>query len=189
MPLRRARSLAFVATSWSLVAGAFAIDGCGSDATPQAPSGEAGVAPDAPGSNGDGSTAADSARPDGGNDGAPAVDSGPSSTGETCIGFAKGTPCGSGGLPDYGYVCFGGSPPGIAGCVLGSSTGSFGDTWCCTENKCVAQPDRDKECTAPGTPHRYQCPPQGDAGNTPPPLGCADGGTGASALERYYCCP
>jgi hypothetical protein len=109
--------------------------------------------------------------------------------GETCIGFAKGTPCGAGGLPDYGYVCFNGSPPGLAGCVLATSAGSFGDTYCCTENTCVAQPDQDKECKAPGTPHRYQCPPNGAGGSVAPPVGCADAGAGGTALERFYCCP
>jgi hypothetical protein len=93
------------------------------------------------------------------------------------------------GLPDYGYVCFNGSPPGIAGCKLASSTGSFGDTYCCTENKCVAEPDQDKECKAPSPPHRYQCPPDGNGGSVAPPAGCADGGGGGSAVERFYCCP
>jgi hypothetical protein len=109
--------------------------------------------------------------------------------GETCIGFAKGPPCGAGGLPDYGYVCFNGSPPGLTGCVLATSTGSFGDTYCCPENTCVAQPDQDKECKAAGTPHRYQCPPNGVGSSVAPPVGCADAGGGGTALERFYCCP
>lgn len=111
-------------------------------------------------------------------------------TGETCVGFGAGTGCDTTcGLPAYGYVCFNGGPPGFAGCVQASSTGSFGDTYCCPENKCVPQPDQDKQCSTAGKPHRYQCPPDGAGGNVAPPSGCADGGSGATALERFYCCP
>jgi hypothetical protein len=111
------------------------------------------------------------------------------STGETCIGFGKGTPCDTAcGLPAYGFVCFNGGPPGFLGCIQASSTGSFGDTYCCPDNTCVPQPDQDKECKAAGTPHRYQCPPDGMGGNVAPPAGCADAGA-ASTVEHFYCCP
>ncbi len=93
-------------------------------------------------------------------------------TGETCTGFAKGSPCGANGLPDYGYVCFFGSPPGIVGCQLARAS-AFGDTYCCAENKCVAQPDQDAVCTAPGLPHRYQCPPNGAGGSVAAPRAAA----------------
>jgi hypothetical protein len=188
MSPRLTQTLAVLLASFATASVAVVIDGCGSDsANPVAADGSTA---DSPGAKPDGATDDDGAASDGGTDSAvdAPVDSGANGTGETCIGFAKGTPCGANGLPDYGYVCFNGSPPGIAGCKIASSSG-FGDTWCCTENKCVAQPDQDKECKAGSPPHRYQCPPEGDAGNVPPPAGCADGGPGGSPLERFYCCP
>lgn len=104
-------------------------------------------------------------------------------TGETCIGFGKGMPCDPAcGLPQYGYVCFNGGPPGFAGCVQASAS-SLGETYCCPDDKCVPQPDQDTKCSS-GTPHRYQCPP-----NVMPPAGCGDGGSGGSNVERFYCCP
>ncbi|MDB4943675.1 MAG: hypothetical protein JWP97_3209 [Labilithrix sp.] len=143
-------------------------------------SGSSGGGPDSA-VTGDGDTPSDAARD-------AAADA--SGTGETCVGFARSMPCGAGGLPPYGYVCFHGSPPGIAGCVLASSTGSFGDTYCCAENACVAQPDQDKECPSAATPHRFQCPPAGDGGALAPPPGCVVGsGSGGSSVESFYCCP
>lgn len=112
-------------------------------------------------------------------------------TGETCVGFGTGAPCGDPacGTPAYGYVCFNGGPPGLAGCVQTTSS-SFGETYCCPELRCVAQPDQDTACSAtPATPHRRQCPPDGDGGNVAPPAGCVDGGAGGSALENFFCCP
>lgn len=109
-------------------------------------------------------------------------------TGETCVGFATHEPCGAGSLPPYGYVCVNGSPPGIAGCMLASSS-SFGDTYCCTENACVAQPDQDKICMDPKVPHRFQCPPEADGGPKAPPAGCVSAGPGGSNVESFFCCP
>jgi hypothetical protein len=190
MLLRPSRTFALLLASFAMAAIAVVVDGCGSDSADPVGGGGDGSTTDSPGSNPDGATPDDSSTGDGGTDSATdAADGGLNGKGETCIGFAKGTPCGANGLPDYGYVCFNGSPPGIAGCKLASSSGSFGDTYCCTENKCVAEPDQDKECKVAATPHRYQCPPEGDAGNVAPPAGCADGGPGGSPLERFYCCP
>jgi|GEM_PF-1874605 len=112
-------------------------------------------------------------------------------TGETCIGFGKKSPCDPAcGLPEYGYVCFNGGPPGFAGC-LQTQASAFGETYCCPSNACVPQPDQDGMCAAvAGKPHRYQCPPKGpDAGNVDPPAGCVESGSGASEVEKFYCCP
>ena len=158
-----------------------AVDGCGSDSPAKTGTGE----------ESDGGADSPTSLPD-----AAALDAScpkgkvVASTGETCIGFGKGTPCDMAcGLPAYGFVCFNGGPPGFAGCVQASSTGSFGDTYCCPDNRCVPQPDQDKECKSAGTPHRYQCPPDGMGRGVAPPPGCADGGSGSSAVERFYCCP
>ncbi len=105
---------------WLLVSSVFA---CSSSTVVSSPATDAGSAVDA------------GSEPDA------ALDAG-GGTGETCVGFAENDPCGAMGLPQYGYVCFNGSPPGIAGCELASSAGALGDTYCCTENKCVAQPDQ-----------------------------------------------
>ena len=181
------RTFALLVASFAIGSAAVVIDGCGSDSVDPA-SGD-GSTTDAP--RADGATDDDASTGDGGKDSAAegSVDGGGNGKGETCIGFARGSPCGANGFGDYGYVCFNGSPPGIAGCKLATSTGSFGDTYCCTENKCVAQPDQDKECKTAAAPHRYQCPPEGDGGSVAPAAGCTDGGAGASAVEHFSCCP
>jgi hypothetical protein len=111
-------------------------------------------------------------------------------TGETCVGFGKGTPCDPEcGIPAYGYVCFNGGPPSFTGCLQMTKT-SLGETYCCPELRCVAQPDQDTMCaSAAGTPHRYQCPPDEDGGTTAPPPGCVETGSGGSAVEHFFCCP
>lgn len=187
-PLSRVLLLSIVCTSFGTIA-LFA-DGCSSDST--SPSGTE----DDAAASGDGTTKPkdggvitdDDASTDSGGGTDSGTDTGTTGKGETCIGFGTGTPCGANGNPDYGYVCFNGSPPGFTGCKQASSS-AFGETYCCPDNKCVAQPDQDKECKAAGTPHRYQCPPDGMGGSVAPPAGCADGGSGGSAVERFYCCP
>lgn len=187
-----ARPLGLFFACVSLASTFVMIHGCGSDSTSPT-AGDAAAAADGPSTATDGapdddaSTRTDAARDASAADSA--TDGGANGKGETCIGFAKGTPCGVNGFGDYGYVCFNGSPPGIAGCKLASSTGSFGDTYCCTENKCVAQPDQDKECKTAGAPHRFQCPPNGDARPVMAPAGCFSAGGGGSAVENFYCCP
>jgi hypothetical protein len=106
--------------------------------------------------------------------------------GETCTGFGKGDPC----TPEcglYGYVCVNGGPPGFTGC-LQMSGGSFGETYCCPKNDCVAEPDQDSHCSgAGGKPHLFQCPPNGDGGFVAPAAGCAT--TTPLGPYDYYCCP
>lgn len=109
-------------------------------------------------------------------------------TGETCVGFGKKSPCNA-ACGEYGFLCYNGAPPNLNGCLQVSTT-AFGDTYCCTENKCVTMPDQDAMCAAvAGKPHRYQCPPDGAGGNVAAPAGCVENGTGSTELEKFYCCP
>jgi hypothetical protein len=191
----RCPRFAFLSVTWVALLGAGLTmlgDGCSSDAPVAAGTGNAAEAGAGNGDAGDAALANETGATDAGAtvDAACAATKVLPSTGETCVGFGAGTGCDTTcGLPKYGYVCFNGGPPGFAGCVQASSTGSFGDTYCCPDNKCVPQPDQDKQCTSAGKPHRYQCPPDGASGNVTPPSGCADGGLGGSALEHFYCCP
>ena len=193
MPFRLSRALLLVLTASSGAALALVVDGCGSDSTAPGPNSDA--AGQESGSDGDpgadGGSDSEAVLPD-----AAALDANcPKgkvlpSTGETCIGFGKGSPCDPAcGLGEYGYVCFNGGPPGFTGCIQASSTGSFGDTYCCPQNRCVPQPDLDSKCRTAGQPHHYQCPPDGTGGAVAPPAGCGDGGSGGSAVEKFYCCP
>lgn len=137
-----------------------------------------------------GDAGGDGASPDdGGKDGS--IDDGGTGTGETCIGFGAKAPCGTGGKPAYGYVCVDGSPPGIAGCALASKS-IAGETYCCTQLACVAQPDRDAvDCKSAQRPHRFQCAVDGaDALLAQPPAGCSeDVGAAIPTSSRFYCCP
>lgn len=109
-------------------------------------------------------------------------------SGETCIGYGQSASC-EGGLPPYGYVCFGGPPPDFSGCIE-TSASSLGNGYCCPSNDCVAQPDQDTACSGvSGKPHRFQCPPAGDGGTVPAPAGCVEHASGSTELEKFYCCP
>lgn len=111
-------------------------------------------------------------------------DAGP---GETCIGYGEGESCET-EPGKYGYVCFGGAPPGVGGCALKTAS-SVGNSYCCTENVCVEQIDQGAACnTVTGKPHRFQCPPTA-GGNATPPAGCVEHNSGSSEIEKYYCCP
>lgn len=110
------------------------------------------------------------------------ADAGP---GETCVGYGEGDTCETG---KYGYVCFNGPPPGVAGCTLKQSS-SLGNSYCCTENVCVEQIDQGSACNGvSGKPHRFQCPPTA-SGNATPPAGCEEHNSGSTDIEKYYCCP
>jgi hypothetical protein len=114
--------------------------------------------------------------------------------GETCVGFGKHPdPCDTAcGIPAYGYACFEGSPPGFTGCVQARDNGILGETYCCPDNACVAQPDQDGMCAGVeggGKPKRYQCPPNDSGGNVAPPAGCVEHNSGGSPVEKFYCCP
>jgi hypothetical protein len=115
-----------------------------------------------------------------------------SKTGETCIGFgAKPESCDAGCNP-YGYVCFGGGPPAFANCHEMRVSAIVGNTYCCSENKCVAEPDQDQQCldAGAGKTHRYQCPPnENGSGNVTPPNGCVEHVSGTTAVEKFFCCP
>lgn len=108
-------------------------------------------------------------------------------SGETCVGFGEGDPCDA-SCGRYGYVCFGGAPPGIEGCHKVRDTAA-GETYCCAKNDCVAQPDQDSMCSDSAKPHRFQCPPDSKDGNVAPPSGCKETKSGATEVEKFYCCP
>lgn len=180
-----------VLVSGALVATA---NGCGSD------SGSAATTPDdassesaAPDRDDAGAEAGDAAPEDAGADAATSLACTGAKTvadaGETCNGFGKGAPCDTCTPAGYGYVCVGGGPPNIAGCVQVSAT-SLGETYCCPTNDCVAEPDQDSKCSGKaGKAHRYQCPPtDADGGFATPPPGCVDVSTPADPYP-YYCCP
>lgn len=149
----------------------------GTDAAPAAPK-------DA--SNGDDDAATD---PDAG-----ASDAGTgndaSKVGETCVGYGAGDTCQTEQGKPFGYVCFGGPPPGIDGCKETRTSASLGNNYCCSENDCVEQIDQGAQCNGvSGKPRRVQCPPSGDAGNVTPPAGCVEHNSGSTVLEKLYCCP
>lgn len=108
-------------------------------------------------------------------------------SGETCVGYGTtGDSCTSEQGRPYGYVCFGGPPPAIAGCTLTRESSSLGNNYCCAANECVEQIDQSAQCGAvSGKPHRFQCPP----GSSAPASECAEHGSGSTELEKYYCCP
>jgi hypothetical protein len=111
-------------------------------------------------------------------------DAGP---GETCVGYGAGDTCAA-ETGKFGYVCFNGPPPGVAGCKLKQSS-SLGNSYCCTENVCVEQIDQGSACNGvSGKPHRFQCPPTA-SGNATPAAGCEEHNSGSTEVEKYYCCP
>lgn len=180
-----------------------ALDGCSDDPT-SADGADAGAGDAASTRDGGGGTDTDPPdedsgdgrdRRDGGEEGG-VEDSGActgpivTTPGETCVGFgAKAQTCDPACGQPYGYVCFEGAPPGFAGCRRVSDS-ALGQTYCCPNNACVAQPDQDAMCNGTaGKPHRFQCPPNGSGGNVAPPAGCAEVGSGESEVEKFYCCP
>jgi hypothetical protein len=134
---------------------------------------------------------------DGGSSDASCVGPIVTTSGETCIGFGPTDTCDPSCGQPFGYICFNGAPPGFTGCREQRVSASLGNTYCCPKNDCVAMPDRDQECASTaGKPHRFQCPPNDNPsdGGPPtsfatPPGGCVEKGSGATELERFYCCP
>lgn len=109
--------------------------------------------------------------------------------GQTCIGYGAGDTCATEPGKPYGYVCFDGAPPGIAGCKLTRSSGTLGNNYCCSENACVEQIDQGAQCNGvAGKPRRLQCPPT-ESGNATPPAGCQEHNSGSTEVEKFYCCP
>lgn len=130
---------------------------------------------------------------DAGDAGAPAADSSTTvpdaGVGQTCVGYGAGETCATEQGKPYGYVCFDGPPPGIAGCTLTRESGSLGNNYCCEESACVEQIDQSAACSGvSGKPRRVQCPPT-ETGNAAPPDGCVEHQSGASDVEKFYCCP
>ena len=110
--------------------------------------------------------------------------------GETCVGYGTSESCPEGCGQPYGYVCFDGPPPGFTGCRETRVHALLGNNYCCPDNDCVAQPDQNAMCSGvAGKPKRYQCPPASGGGNVAPPSGCEEHGSGATNVEKYYCCP
>jgi hypothetical protein len=110
--------------------------------------------------------------------------------GETCAGYGTGESCDVACGQPYGYVCFDGPPPGLTGCRETRVHALFGNNYCCPNNACVAQPDRNAMCDGvTGKPNRFQCPPAPGGGNVAPAQGCVEHGSGATNVEKYYCCP
>ncbi len=175
--LALALATAFACSSEDATTSSAAADG-GTDAVTPGPKDASGgeeeedaaTAPDA----GDAGTGSDASKP-----------------GETCVGYGAGDSCKTEQGKPYGYVCFGGPPPGIDGCKETRTSASLGNNYCCSENDCVEQIDQSAQCNAvSGKPRRLQCPPAGDGGsNVAPPAGCVEHGSGATALEKFYCCP
>ncbi len=110
-------------------------------------------------------------------------------TGETCAGFGAGEPCEPAcGLPKFGYVCFNGGPPNIAGCVQVRKS-IVGETYCCPKNDCVRVPDQDNKCLNGAQPSLYQCPPTDKDGGAATPPGACTETTLPGSPYKYYCCP
>lgn len=193
---------ALVSTS-SLLGAAWLVGACGSDSTTDPTTADASQNPKTDGGGGatsdgggSGDTDGGAVQADAGGGGKDAGGDGGGScgqgkvvldAGETCIGFGPADPCNAScGL--YGYRCFGGAPPGFAGCLQMNASAILGETYCCPKDDCVAEPDQDKSCNAFGNkPHRFQCPPT-DAGYATPGAGCVDAGV-AGPLEHFFCCP
>jgi hypothetical protein len=110
--------------------------------------------------------------------------------GDTCVGIGTSSTCSAAcGLPQFEYVCYGGGPPGINGCVQTSYSAIVGGTYCCGELKCVRSTFLDPQCADAGAPpHFHQCASGGDGGLlVQPPIGCQP--TTGPAPYKYYCCP
>lgn len=164
---------------------------CSSTTSDSLPGSDAGAGSDAPVSTSDGGDAgivSDAASD------APVVSdascSSPaaSKVGETCVGFGKGSPCDS-VCGEYGYVCFNGGPPNIAGCREMRTSAIVGNTYCCPTLACVREPDQDTKCTNAARPKRYQCAAAADGGALIMPVtACEEDVASRSPGSNFYCC-
>lgn len=158
-------------------------DDAGADAASDATTGDAGSADGSADAPPDvGRDSGDAGRPDGCPSGVVVAEAG-----DTCAGFGAASPCDTAcGLPPYGYVCTGGAPPNLSGCLRVSAS-AFGDTFCCPDLACVRVPSKDTECSG-GTPRLFQCPTTGDGGlMAAPAAGCQE--VTGLPVYRYFCCP
>jgi hypothetical protein len=185
--MKFARAFVSVAGVAASLAGAW-LSSCSSD-DPISPGNEGGSAIDA----GDAS-AADAPAPDGtGPDARPdgcAITTTEFDAGDTCAGFGAKSPCEPGCTPAYGYVCTGGGPPNLKGCVRVSES-SFGGTYCCPDLACVRVTSQDKKCVSPQKA-LYHCLAAADGGLVAKPAaGCTEvvGDPDLPPIEaRYFCC-
>lgn len=185
---RQAERVAITRTTFIAMAVLVAGASCSSEETTPAPAPATSDAGDAGGSPPDASSS-DSSSPgsDAGNDASSST--GDAGVGETCAGYGAGQTCESEQGKPFGYVCFGGPPPGVSGCKLTRESASLGNNYCCAENVCVEQIDQSAACNGvAGKPRRVQCPPT-DTGNATPPAGCVEHASGSTEIEKYYCCP
>jgi hypothetical protein len=110
--------------------------------------------------------------------------------GDTCAPFGEGSSCTGPCLPKYGYVCTGGGPANLTGCIQVSDS-TFGGTYCCPTLSCVRMPGQDAKCAGkPGGTKLYSCPVDKDKNlRAQPGAGCQEVVDPTLPEYRYYCCP
>ncbi len=154
-----------------------------SDGSAAAPDSSAGA--DGGGGGPDADAGAPDARPDGCAPFATDFDAG-----DTCAGFGAKAPCDPRCGPAYGYVCTGGGPPNLKGCVQMSNS-ALGGTYCCPDLACVRVPFRDSKCLSLSKPSLYHCLADDDGGLVAKPdPSCSEvvDPDLPPVQARYFCC-